>query len=83
VRQSKLRSDAEAVLGQGGTLMEKQISLTREAQQRKCTVEPLAAPPSDSPSTVMALIERAALDPSAGVEKLDRMMAMYERLKAR
>ena len=63
--------------------MEKQISLTREAQQRKCTVEPLAAPPSDSPSTVMALIERAALDPSAGVEKLDRMMAMYERLKAR
>ena len=66
MRQFKARSDAEAELGQGGTLMEKQISLTREAPQRKRTVEPLAAPPSDSPSTVMALIERVALDPSAG-----------------
>ena len=43
----------------------------------------LAAPPSDSPSTVLALIERVALDPRADVEKLERMMAMYERLKAK
>jgi hypothetical protein len=64
-------------------LMEKQISLTREAQQRKRSAEPLPAPPSDSPSTVMALIERVALDPGAGVEKLERLAAMYERLKAR
>jgi ERF superfamily protein len=63
--------------------MEKQISLTREAQQRKRSAEPLPAPPSDSPSTVMALIERVALDPGAGVEKLERLAAMYERLKAR
>src|SRR5215471_16065606 len=63
--------------------MEKQISLTREGPQRKRTVEPLAAPPLDSPSTVMALIERVALDPSAGIQKLDHLAAMYERLKAK
>jgi hypothetical protein len=32
---------------------------------------------------VLALIERMALDPCADVEKLERMMAMYERLKAK
>ena len=31
----------------------------------------------------MALIERVARDPSAGVEKLDRLAAMYERLKGK
>src|SRR5262249_34253768 len=40
-------------------------------------------PASDSPSTVLALIERVVLDPRADAEKLDRMMAMYERLKAK
>jgi ERF superfamily len=64
-------------------LMEKQTKLTLQAQQRKRSAEPLPAPPSDSPSTVMALIERVALDPRADVEKLDRLAAMYERLKAR
>jgi ERF superfamily len=65
-------------------LMEKQTTLTRqEAQQRKRPVDQLPAPPSDSPSTVMALIERVALDPSAGVEKLEHLAAMYECLKAR
>src|SRR6516165_1318946 len=44
---------------------------------------PRPAPASDSPSTVMALIERVALDPRADVEKLERMMAMYERVKAK
>src|SRR5215831_18652649 len=63
--------------------MEKQTNLTRETQQRKRPAEPLAAPPSDSPFTVMALIERVALDPNAGVEKLERLAAMYERLKAK
>jgi ERF superfamily protein len=42
----------------------------------------LLAASSDSPSTVLALIERVALDPRADVEKLARMIAMYERLKA-
>ena len=44
---------------------------------------PRPAAASDSPSTVMALIERVALDPRADVEKLERMMAMYERVKAK
>jgi hypothetical protein len=43
---------------------------------------PRPASASDRPSTVLALIERVALDPRADVEKLDRMMAFYERLKA-
>ena len=43
----------------------------------------LAAPSSDSPSTVFGLIERLALDLCADVEKLERVMGMYERLKAK
>ena len=31
----------------------------------------------------MALIERVALDPRNDVEKLERMMAMYQRLKSK
>jgi hypothetical protein len=34
-------------------------------------------------STVLGLIERLALDPRADVQKLERMMATYERLKAK
>jgi len=63
--------------------MEKQTKLTREAQQRKRSTEPMPAPPSDSPSTIMTLIERVALDPCADVEKLERLAAIYEHLKAR
>jgi hypothetical protein len=64
-------------------LMEKQTKLTREAQQRKRSAEPMPVPPLDNPSTVMTLIERVALDPRADVEKLERLGAMYEHLKAR
>ena len=63
--------------------MDEQASLTLEAEQSERPVELRAAPPSDSPSTVLALIERVALDPRADVEKLERMTAMYERLKAK
>ena len=64
--------------------MKKQASLTPETEQGERPVERLLpAPPSDNPSTVLALIERVALDPRADVEKLERMMAMYERLKAK
>jgi ERF superfamily len=64
--------------------MDEQASLTLEAEQSERPVERLrAAPPSDSPSTVLALIEKVALDPRAAGEKLERMMAMYERLKAK
>jgi len=64
--------------------MKKQASLTLETEQGERPVEQLLpAPPSDSPSTVLALIERVALDPRADVEKLGRMVAMYERQKAK
>jgi hypothetical protein len=64
--------------------MEEQASLTLETEQSERPAERLLpAPPSDSPSTVLALIERVALDPRADVQKLERMMAMYERLKAK
>src|SRR5690242_4724563 len=64
--------------------MKKHASLRPEAEQGERAVEQLLpAPPSDNPSTVLALIERVALDPRADVEKLERMMSMYERLKAK
>ena len=64
--------------------MDEQPGLTLEAEQSERPIERLpSAPPSDSPSTVLALIERVALDPHADVEKLESMMAMYERIKAK
>jgi hypothetical protein len=64
--------------------MKKQASLTLKTEQSEELVERLLpAPPSDSASAVLALVERAAIDPRADVEKLERMMAMYERLKAK
>src|SRR6516162_3562932 len=64
--------------------MKKPASLMPETEQGERPVERLLpVPPSDSPSTVLALIERVALDPRADVEKLERMMAMYERLKGK
>src|SRR6201984_1012221 len=64
--------------------MKKHASLTPETEQGERPVEQLLpAPPSDNPSTVLALIERVALDPRADVEKLEGMMAMYERLKSK
>jgi len=64
--------------------MEKQARLKLESGQGEGRVERLPhAPPSDCPSTVLALIEMIALDPRADVEKLERMIAMYESLKAK
>ena len=40
-------------------------------------------PRQTSPPTVLALIERVTRDPHTDVEKLDRIMAMYECLKAK
>src|SRR5262249_29929408 len=70
-------------VGQGGMLMENQTRRTRKTEQSERPYEPLPGPASDSPPTVLALIERVARDPHADAEKLDRMMAMYERLKAK
>jgi hypothetical protein len=64
--------------------MKQQASLSLEAQQSEQLVErALSAPPSDNLAAVLALIQRVAFDPRAGVEKLERAMAMYERLKAK
>ena len=63
--------------------MEKQTGRTREVAQKERPVGPLPAQGSDSPSKVLALIERVALDPRADVQKLERLAAMHERLKAK
>jgi hypothetical protein len=60
--------------------MEEQTSLALKDDN---TVKRLTALTSDSSTAVLALIERVALDPRTDVEKLERMMAMYERLKAK
>jgi hypothetical protein len=46
-------------------------------------VEQLADLSSDSATAVLALIERVALDPGADAAKLERIIAMYEQLKAK
>ena len=64
--------------------MEEQTCPTLKTKQSKRPVEGLLPKPlSNNPSTVLALIERVALDPRVDVEKLERMMELYERLKAK
>jgi hypothetical protein len=46
-------------------------------------VEQLAASPLDSAAAVLALVEKVALDPGADAAKLERIIASYERLKAK
>lgn len=41
------------------------------------------APAVHEPQTIMAVISKAASDPATDVDKLERLMAMYERLEAR
>src|SRR5215471_8497166 len=61
-----------------------QAGITLETEQSAAPIGQLPpAPPPDGTSTVLALIERVALDPRAAVEKLECVMAMYERLKAK
>ena len=64
--------------------MDEEADLTFETEHSEASVErrPLA-PASDSPSMVLALIERVAVDPCADAEKLERVIAMYERLNAK
>src|ERR1700724_1170624 len=64
--------------------MKRRVNPTLKIVRSEWPVERLgAARPADSPSTILALIERVALDTRADVEKLDRVMAMYDRLKAK
>jgi hypothetical protein len=61
----------------------KSASLTAQTEQLEGPAPQLSpARLTDSASTVLALIERVALDPGADAEKLGRMTAMYEALKA-
>ena len=63
--------------------MARRASLALSAEQNKVQKEPLTnAVPSD-PSTVLRLLETVALDSRASVEKLDRMVTLYEHLKAK
>jgi hypothetical protein len=64
--------------------MGKQAVIALETDWKKPIERDRSSPllSADSPATVLALIERISLDPCAGVEKLERIMAMYERLKA-
>ena len=77
------------ILGAADRPTQKNIAGRRVKQQTNLapkdddTVERLAALPSESPAAVLALIERTALDPCADFAKLERVTAMYERLKAK
>src|SRR5262245_38223287 len=65
-------------------VMEDQTKPTMENNQRCRPAEQLlTAPPSDIPSSVLGLIERVVLDPRTDAEKLDRIMAWYDQLKAK
>ena len=77
---SKVRGAAVARAGQTEIRITRH-SPTSGADQSERSFEP--APPSDSSSAVLALIEKIALDPCADLEKLERMMTMYERLKSK
>jgi ERF superfamily len=64
--------------------MGKQAAIALETDRKK-PIEPdrsSALPSADGPAVVLALIERISLDPCAGAEKLERIVAMFERLKA-
>jgi hypothetical protein len=54
-----------------------------EAERSELPVERRPPSPSDNSAAVLALIERMALDPGADVGKLEHVVAMYERLRAK
>ena len=62
--------------------MKKQTSPMFETEQSEWRLSGYCQDRRTAPPR-LALIERVALDPRADVEKLERMMAMYERLKAK
>ena len=61
--------------------MEEQTGLMCETEPSDPPAErPLPAPPTDSATAVLGLIEQLALDPRADVARLERIIVMYERL---
>ena len=78
------RGAAGAKPGKTGILMKKQAGAASGFDQSEPLVDRLLpAPPSHTSSTVLALIEKIALDPCADLEKLEHMMTLYERLKGK
>ena len=63
--------------------MARKTRLTPNTEQNEQEVEPLMNAPPPNPSALLRLIEAVAIDPQAEVEKLDRLIPMYERLKAK
>ena len=51
-------------------------------KQSRAPARRRAASPTGEAAALMATIARAASDPSIDVEKLERLMAMHERIKA-
>src|SRR5215471_6122718 len=64
--------------------MQEQAGITPETERSAAPTGQLPpTPPPDGPSTILALIERVALHTYADVEKLECVVAMYDRLKAK
>ena len=74
----------EVTVPQKAARLDERPSRAREIKQAELPNEQ-ASPtlPLDSQSKILTLIERVALDPVADAEKLERLTAMYERLKAK
>ena len=55
------------------------------AEQKALDIRPQPALPAETaePVNLLAAIVRAASDPSVDVDKMERLMAMQERLEAR
>jgi hypothetical protein len=65
-------------------MLMKRVCLRSKTEQSEGPAALLSpAPPADSGLTVLALIERVALDPGADAAKLERITAMYQALKAK
>src|SRR5215813_15095635 len=71
-------------VGREGSLMRKQATIAAANVRRGETVAPSpTAPAGDIASTVLALVNSIALSADVAVEKLDRVVALYERVKAK
>ena len=63
--------------------MARRASLALKPEQSEGPMEPPTNVAPSDPSTVLRLLKAVARDPGANVEKLDRMVTLYERLKGR
>jgi hypothetical protein len=80
VREIAIRQEASRA-----ATADEETGRTQKLEQTERAIERLLpTPPSDNgSSSILSLIEKLVLDPRADVEKLEHIMAMYERLKAK